>query len=342
MASPNDPLVPQSNEARGLGSSTNRWSDSHFKTVTTDGFSGYSGSPIKIDSAEDLTQIASPGAPASGYTRLFAKPDGELYIHPAGGVEKKLGDGASGVTAHTALTDMPDTLAVNTDHDARYVTKVDVAEPVVPAAKFVGETWLDESEPDGNTSGYSGYSGNDGQSGYSGYSSASGVSGYSGTSVSGISGYSGYSGSGVSGYSGAATSGFSGYSGSGVSGYSGYSGKSGVSGYSGVKGSNLLTVRTIAGSSGYSGVIGTTEQYVVLEGSFDGSCYLQLPKATGSGRYFFYQINETFSGYVIWSGDPADVLLAQQAISSFPTSSAGPGLFVDYASGRWSKNDFYA
>lgn len=49
---------------------------------------------------------------------------------------------SSAVSTHVDLTDMPDTNGTNTDHDIRYVTKVQTAEPTVPTP-FTGMLWYD-------------------------------------------------------------------------------------------------------------------------------------------------------------------------------------------------------
>jgi hypothetical protein len=54
---------------------------------------------------------------------------------------------ASVNTTHTGLTDMPDTGGTNTDHDVRYVTKIDTATPSTPAP-FNGMLWYDTDEPE--------------------------------------------------------------------------------------------------------------------------------------------------------------------------------------------------
>lgn len=47
-----------------------------------------------------------------------------------------------GASAHTDLTDMPDSSGVNTDHDVRLVTKVQTSEPTTPTP-FAGMLWFD-------------------------------------------------------------------------------------------------------------------------------------------------------------------------------------------------------
>lgn len=43
-----------------------------------------------IANYQDTAHIASPGAPASGYTRIYAKNDNNMYFHPQGGSETLL------------------------------------------------------------------------------------------------------------------------------------------------------------------------------------------------------------------------------------------------------------
>lgn len=43
--------------------------------------------PIKNVSYQDLDQVATQAAPATGKTRLYSKTDGALYVVPAGGAE---------------------------------------------------------------------------------------------------------------------------------------------------------------------------------------------------------------------------------------------------------------
>jgi hypothetical protein len=96
------PLAPRGDEEGGIGVPGKRWGDSHIKSLTTSGLSGYSGLPISVGPAQDLAQIASPGAPAAGRTRVFAKADGNIYIHPAGGVEQLIGiSGYSGASGYS-------------------------------------------------------------------------------------------------------------------------------------------------------------------------------------------------------------------------------------------------
>jgi hypothetical protein len=46
-----------------------------------------------LDLAAKIKQIATPVAPATGYTLLYAKTDGKIYIVPAGGTESAVGVG---------------------------------------------------------------------------------------------------------------------------------------------------------------------------------------------------------------------------------------------------------
>lgn len=44
-----------------------------------------------VETFVDLTQVASPGTPATGRTRMYAKSDGKVYVFPVGGIETEIG-----------------------------------------------------------------------------------------------------------------------------------------------------------------------------------------------------------------------------------------------------------
>jgi len=89
----------------------------------------------------------------------FDKVPGHLGEKLLAGTGITLTEGMSGgkggktltaaIGAHADLTDMPDTPGTVTDHDIRYVTKVQDAEPTIPPA-FVGQWWYDSDEDDGD------------------------------------------------------------------------------------------------------------------------------------------------------------------------------------------------
>jgi hypothetical protein len=55
----------------------------------------------QFETEQVLAHIATPSAPAAGYTALYAKADGKIYRRPAGGAEAEVG---GGVTAPLALS----------------------------------------------------------------------------------------------------------------------------------------------------------------------------------------------------------------------------------------------
>jgi hypothetical protein len=60
---------------------------------------------LPIDASLDLEQIATPGAPAAGITKLYVKSGGGLYVQQSTGVESQLGvTGPTGPTGATVLT----------------------------------------------------------------------------------------------------------------------------------------------------------------------------------------------------------------------------------------------
>lgn len=62
--------------------------------------------PIKNVSYQDLDQVDTQAAPATGKTRLYSKTDGALYVVPAAGAETAAGVPANGII-HTTDTTAP-------------------------------------------------------------------------------------------------------------------------------------------------------------------------------------------------------------------------------------------
>jgi hypothetical protein len=94
---------------------------------------------IKIDSADGVPDYIEDKIKAGSGITLT-----EGNVGQRGGKTLTIAIGA-----HADLTDMPDTTGVVTDHDIRYVTKVQTAEPTVPTP-FVGQWWYDTDVDDGD------------------------------------------------------------------------------------------------------------------------------------------------------------------------------------------------
>lgn len=64
--------------------------------------------PIKNVQYQDLDQITTPAAPATGKTRFYSKTDGSLYVVPAAGSETAVSSSIpSNLIAHTTATAAP-------------------------------------------------------------------------------------------------------------------------------------------------------------------------------------------------------------------------------------------
>ena len=102
--------------------------------------------------------------------------------------------GATGATGpagpiipHGSLIDMPDSVGLNTDHDMRYVTKVQDDEPTIPTPQFIGELWYDKDAVQDIPEGPAGPTGPRGLTGPVGYGTQglTGARGLTGPSGSG-------------------------------------------------------------------------------------------------------------------------------------------------------------
>jgi hypothetical protein len=144
--------------------------------------------------ARYLTKVipdVPPDTPSPVTGMLWYDPNG---VTPPGGsgVTGPQGETGAGASLHTQLTDMPDTLGVNTDHDVRFVTKVIAEEPATPEP-FTGMLWFDLlAEADQGSQGITGFQGATGLSGATGHQGLTGSMGLRG--VTGISGASGAKG----------------------------------------------------------------------------------------------------------------------------------------------------
>jgi hypothetical protein len=99
--------------------------------ATTTGLSAIAGK-IKIDDGDSTANYLQ--------TKLIAGAGITLTESLTGGKGSKILTAAIG--AHADLTDMPDTVGDNTDHDIRYVTKVQTGTPTTPTP-YEGMRWYD-------------------------------------------------------------------------------------------------------------------------------------------------------------------------------------------------------
>jgi hypothetical protein len=99
--------------------------------ATTTGLSAIAGK-IKIDDGDSTANYLQ--------TKLIAGAGITLTESLTGGKGSKILTAAIG--AHADLTDMPDTAGDNTDHDIRYVTKVQTGTPTTPTP-YEGMRWYD-------------------------------------------------------------------------------------------------------------------------------------------------------------------------------------------------------
>ena len=93
------------------------------------------GSKVKIDANDTTANYLE--------NKLIAGTGITLTESLTGGVGEKILTAAIG--AHADLTDMPDTAGTVTDHDTRYVPKVQAATPTTPVV-FTGELWWDTDD----------------------------------------------------------------------------------------------------------------------------------------------------------------------------------------------------
>lgn len=85
---------------------------------------------IQDKASKTVATLDGTKDPGNGYTFSLGN-----HKHDGGG---------SGGGSHHTLSDMPDTLGSNSDHDARYAVHISNTEPTVPTP-FVGMLWLDTS-----------------------------------------------------------------------------------------------------------------------------------------------------------------------------------------------------
>jgi hypothetical protein len=181
------------------------------------------------------------------------------------------GDGATGATGatgpvgpaglsgplipHGNLLDMPDTSGLNTDHDARYVTKVQDDEPTIPTPQFVGELWYDKDETQDIPVGPPGPTGPRGLTGPQGY----GLQGLTGPSgARGLTGPRGATGAGVTGPRGL----------TGPAGYIGHDGATGATGPAGSPG----------GATGATGPAGTSNHALLSNLDYDNAAHTDFQR----------------------------------------------------------------